>query len=155
MVVLTTGLRLSLIAIALIQASEVRAQENIPIGPKDVAAWVEGADSIVIGTFRAGLPFPWIDGWHYQSRIDVREQIVPAGAIKPVDLSWIRPYGTSCLICKDLRPLDGQNGIYFLRRRNGTSEVFGGTTSLCSAPLDIRYIGAVRGAVRNRSQTVK
>jgi hypothetical protein len=148
-----TRLRPCAFGISVILIGTVFAQERAQINPEDVAVWVNGADSIVIGTFRAGWPLPWFDGWHYQSQIDVREELVPQETIKAVNLSWTRPFGTSCLICDDLRPLDGHTGIWFLRKRSGALRVFGGTTGWCSAPLDLRYLNAVRDAIRNRSDS--
>jgi hypothetical protein len=137
------------LAAGLLQISS--AQETLQIFPDDVVRWVKEADSVVVGTFRAVWPVPWIDGWHYQSRIEVREQLFPLGAPKSVSISWVRPFGLGCLICRDLRPFDNQSGIWLLRRRNGGLEIFGGS-KFCDASLNTSYIDAVRAAVRTKPQ---
>ena len=132
----------------------VAGQDGIRTDSVDIALWVKDADSIVVGTIRAGMPFPWFDGWHYRSHINVQEHLAPPGSREPIAFSWVLPFGgSSCLLCDDLRPLDGQTGIWFLRQRDGTLKVFGGTKGWCSAPLETRYIGAVRNAIQQEWHT--
>lgn len=82
--------------------SPMAGQERTEIEPEDIESWITSADAIVVGTFRKGFSYPWWDGWHYQSGIDVTEQLFPGGAHKPFDLRWILPYGgQTCLIGLD------------------------------------------------------
>jgi hypothetical protein len=128
----------------------VPAQESrTEINSEDIGDWVGGADSIVVGTFRSGWAYPWLDGWHHYSEIEVREHLVPNRQTGSVRLGWLRPYGASCLICNDWRPFDNQSGIWFLRHQDGLLKIFGGTKGWCSAPLELRYLDAVKNALRS------
>jgi hypothetical protein len=147
---MTNSKRFLILGIAALFLSETAAQEKTRIDPQDIEDWVSGADSIVIGTFRTGFPLPWFDGWHYQSQIDVTEQLIPRGTTKTLPLPWVRPYVVGCLICQDWRPLDGQSGIWFLQKRNGSLRFLGGTTGWCSAPLHLRYLDSVKVATKRR-----
>jgi hypothetical protein len=142
--------RFLMLGVATLLLSSVTAQEqDHQVGPEDIAFWVKGADSIVVGTFRTGLPFPWFDGWHYHSQIDVRNRLVPEGIATALNFAWVRPYVEGSLICNDWRPLDGRSGVWFLQKRNDTLRIFGGTTGWCSGVLDLRYLDMVRVAIRD------
>jgi len=145
------GVGLVLTMIGIVAAQEQTAQ----IDDQDVSRWVNGADIIVIGTFRSSWPLPWIDGWHYTSRIDVWEQLAPQETTQSVELPWVRAFGANCLICNDWRPFEGKSGIWFLRKHDDALRIFGGTTGGCASPLDLRYLNAVKDKVRVRSHSNK
>src|SRR5260370_35118215 len=78
----------------------------------------------------------------------------PPGSKEAIAVSWVLPFGgTWCLLHLDLRPLDGHRGIWFLRQRDRTLKVFGGTNGWYYAPLETRYIGAVRNAIQQEWHT--
>jgi hypothetical protein len=70
------------VGILTILISPIAGQERIGIKPEDIESWVDGADLIVVGTFRKGFPYPWWDGWHYQSGLDVIDKFSPAAPAK-------------------------------------------------------------------------
>jgi len=144
------GARICVPAVLFLQAMTPQETVDDRIYPADIEAWTNGADRVVIGTFRGGFTFPWFDGWHHLSRIEVRENIVPAEAAKTLSLPWVSPYGTSCFVCEEWLPYDGKFGIWFLRQRGDRLALFGGTKRWCSAPLELGFRNAVKDAAERR-----
>jgi hypothetical protein len=146
--------RICVAAVLLTQVMTPEETVDDRIYPADIADWTKNADKIVIGTFQSGFSFPWFDGWHHLSRLDVRESVLPAEATKTVQLPWVTPYGTSCFVCDEWQPFDGKTGIWFLRQRDHRLRLFGGTKRWCSAPLDLAFSNAVREAAQRRIQSM-
>jgi hypothetical protein len=151
--VLTMAVRLgSLSAAALVSVLVVPTltfgQEIDLSNPFFLAAGVNRANLIVIGTFRVGWFYPWFDGWRYSGALHI-EKVLDGSrkAEPPIEFRWKESYGATCLWCERMSRINVQRGIWLLTQKQGQWLFSGTAATLCGWSLPMHVRGAVEKAI--------
>jgi hypothetical protein len=132
----------------------ILGQEIDPSDPFFLAAGVNRANLIVVGTFRAGSFYPWFDGWHYSGALHI-ERVLDGSrkADPPIEFRWKEGYGATCLVCDRMSRISRQRGIWLLTQKDGQWRFSGTAATLCGWSLPMHVQGAVEKAIRERAST--
>lgn len=141
----------SFVAVSIGAHSVCDGQEFNPRDPEIIRSAVKEAELIGVGTFKASLPLPWIDGWHYSGVIQFDTILFTVDPEAQVSFRWIEPYGATCLICRKLSIFKNHSGIWFLRRKNSEWILTGTLATMCGGPLPLDTRLLVTEAIRQRS----
>lgn len=144
------SLRVPLFLLAVISVCAV-GQEIDPANPFFLTAGVNRANLIVVGTFRVGWFYPWIDGWHYSGALYVEKVLDGNRRADPsIEFRWIEGYGATCLGCDRMSRIAGQRGIWLLTQRDGQWRFSGTAATFCGWSLPMHAQDAVEQAIRGK-----
>jgi hypothetical protein len=140
------------VAVLLLAAVPGFAQEFDPHDPAVIAERLDRASTVIVGTFKVDRCLPWFDGWHCSGEVHVAESI--HGDWKPsqtVPFRWKERFGNICLVCEKVSQFDGQNGIWFLTKKNDVWAFTPTGAFWCGGPFPLDDRDAVIRLVRQRN----
>lgn len=88
-----------------------------PLGASEKYAIAHEAQLIVVGTYRPGLTFPWLDGWHLTGTIEIDDVLYGPTSTGPLNYRFVskwdctKPYWPP----PHLDRIFTQKGIWFFR----------------------------------------
>jgi hypothetical protein len=141
--------------LALLTISSAVGQEIDPSEPFFLAAGVNRANLIVVGTFRVGWFYPWFDGWHYSGALHIDKVLDGSRkADPPIEFRWKEGYCATCLVYDRMSRISRQRGIWLLTQKDGQWRFSGTAATACGWSLPMHVQGAVEKAIRERSSNI-
>lgn len=125
--------------------------EPDPKNQTDILDAMSQSDAVAVGKFRVHRCLPWFDGWHCVGAIHIEEPL--HGNLKSDEgilFRWKEPYGSACQICEQVSRLDGEKGIWFVKKSNGIWQLSGTRAVWCGGPLPMDCYDTVLQCARQR-----